>query len=128
MTTPLWCLLIVMLMPIVLAGVGGYFRTKQLGTLDNEDPREQIKSLTGAGSRAYAAQQNAWEALALFTAAVLTAHVLMADPERSAQLAIAFVAFRVLHAVCYIGGWATARSLMFMGSLVSLIWLFVLGA
>ena len=128
MTTPLWCLLIVMLMPIALAGVGGYFRTKQLGTLDNEDPREQIKSLTGAGSRAYAAQQNAWEALALFTAAVLTAHVLGADPERSAQLAVAFVAFRALHAVCYIGGWATLRSLMFMGGLVSLIWLFVLGA
>ncbi|HEY5680154.1 MAG TPA: MAPEG family protein [Pseudomonadales bacterium] len=128
MTTPLWCLLIVMLMPIVLAGVGGYFRNKQLGTLDNDDPREQIKSLTGAGSRAYAAQQNAWEALALFTAAALTAHVLGADPERSAQLAVAFVVFRVLHGVCYIGGWATLRSLMFMGSLVSLIWLFVLGA
>jgi len=126
MTTPLWCLLIVMLMPLLLAGVGGYFRNKQPGGLDNANPREQIKELTGAGSRAYAAQQNAWEALALFTAAVLTAHVMNADPATSANLAMAFVGFRMLHAICYIGGYATARSVMFLGSLVCVIWLFVL--
>lgn len=128
MTVPFWCLLIVMFFPIVLAGTGGYFRNKQLGELDNDNPRDQVKQLTGAGARTYAAQQNAWEALALFTAAVLTAHVLNADPAMSANLACAFVAFRVLHPVCYIAGWANARSLMFVGSLVSAIWLFVLAA
>jgi uncharacterized MAPEG superfamily protein len=128
MTTPFWCLLIVMVLPLVLAGTGGYFRNKQLGGIDNDDPREQITKLAGAGSRAYAAQQNAWEALALFTAAVLTAHVLSADPTKSAYLAMAFVGFRILHAICYIGGAATVRSLMFMGSLVSVVWLFVLAA
>lgn len=128
MTTPFWCLLIVMIMPIVLAGVGGYFRNKQLGELDNVDPREQAKQLTGVGSRTYAAQQNAWEALALFTAAVLTAHVLNADPAMSANLAMAFVVLRVLHPICYLAGWATVRSLIFFGSLGCAIWLLVLAA
>jgi len=128
MTIPFWCLLIVMVLPIVLAGMGGYFRNAQLGTLDNSNPRGQVTELTGAGARVYAAQNNAWEALALFTAAVLTAHVLNADPAMSANLACAFVVFRVLHPICYLAGWATVRSLIFFGSLVSALWLFVLAA
>ena len=128
MTTPFWCLLIVMVMPLVLAGVGGFLRNKQLGNLDNANPREQIKELSGPGARAYAAQQNAWEALALFTAAVLVAHITGADPATSANLAMAFVGFRVLHAICYISGLATIRSLMFMGGIVCIVWLFILGA
>ena len=128
MTTPFWCLLVVMVIPLVLAGVGGYFRTKLPGGMDNDDPREQSKELSGPGARAYAAQQNAWEALALFTAAVLVAHATGADPAMSANLAMAFVAFRVLHAICYIGGLATIRTLMFLSALVCLVWLFILGA
>lgn len=128
MTTPLWCLLVVMVIPLVLAGVGGFLRNKQLGTVDNANPREQIKALSGSGARAYAAQQNAWEALALFTAAVLVAHVTGADPAMSATLAMTFVGFRVLHAICYIGGLATIRTLMFLGAIVCIVWLFVLGA
>lgn len=128
MTTPLWCLLIIMVLPFILAGASAYFRNKQLGGVDNANPREQAAALTGAGSRIVAAQQNAWEALALFTAAVLTAHVLGADPAMSANLAMGFVVFRVLHAACYVGGIATLRSLMFLGALVCVIWLFLLGA
>ncbi len=128
MTTPLICLLIVMLLPIVLAGVGGYYRAREPGGFDNSSPREQVKQLSGAGARAYAAQQNAWEAIALFTPAVLVAHVLQADPALSAILAVAFVAFRAAHAVCYLADLATLRSLAFTGALVCVVWLFVLGA
>jgi uncharacterized MAPEG superfamily protein len=128
MTIPFWCLLIGLFLPFVLAGVGGYHRSRLPGGFDNSNPREQAKVLTGAGARAYAAQQNAWEALAVFTAAVLTAHVLDGDPARAAQLAIAWVVLRVLHAVCYLANWATLRSLVFTGAMVAAIWLFLLGA
>ena len=128
MTTPLICLLIVLLLPIVLAGVGGYYRSREPGGFDNSNPREQAKHLAGAGARAYAAQQNAWEAIALFTPAVLVAHLLQADPAMSASLAVAFVGFRVAHALCYLANLATLRSLAFTGALVCVIWLFVLGA
>ena len=125
MTIPFWCLLIVLIIPYVLAGVAGYFKTTQLGTLDNNNPRQQSAALTGAGARAFAAQQNAWEAMAIFTAAVLVAHFAGADAQMSAYLAMAFVAFRVLPAVAYIADWAPPWSLLFVGALVSAIWLFV---
>lgn len=126
MTIPFWCLLIVLIIPYLLAGVAGYFKTTQLGTLDNNNPRQQSAALTGAGARAFAAQQNAWEAMAVFTAAVLVAHFAGADAQMSANLAMAFVAFRLLHAVAYIADWATLRSLLFVGALASAIWLFIL--
>lgn len=128
MTVPLWCLLVAVLLPNVLAGVGGFFRSRLPGGLDNNNPREQAKTLTGAGSRAYAAQQNAWEALAMFTVAVFTAHVLGADPIMAARLAIAWVAFRILHAVCYLADWGTPRSIVHVGAVIAAVWLFLLGA
>ena len=51
--------MIVALLPYVLAGVGGYFRRTNLGTVDNDNPRGQAALLEGAGARAYAAQANA---------------------------------------------------------------------
>ena len=58
---------------------------------------------------------------------MLVAHVLGAEPGMSATLAMAFVAFRVAHAVCYLADWATLRSLSFIGALVCVLWLFFLG-
>lgn len=124
MSVPLTCLLIAVIIPYVLAGVGGYFRTRQLGSLDNNNPREQAKELTGAGARAVAAQANAWEALSVFAAAVLTAHVTGADPVWSARLAVLFLIARGLHGVFYVADIATARSLSFMVGLVCCLGLF----
>ena len=41
MTTPFWCVLAVILLPILLAFSGGYFRGKAFGTADNKNPRAQ---------------------------------------------------------------------------------------
>lgn len=126
MTTPLWCLTAVAFFPYVLAGLGGYLRIQQLGTLDNHNPRVQINELTGIGSRVYAAQHNSWEALGLFTAAVLTAHVTGAAVESSATAALLFLACRVLHAACYILDLAVFRSLSAIAGIASCAWLFYL--
>jgi uncharacterized MAPEG superfamily protein len=128
MTTPLWCLVIVALLPYPLAFTAGYFKAKQFGKIDNHLPRVQGAQLTGAGARAWAAQANAWEALAVFTVAVFVAHVAGADPERSATAAKLFVAARVGHAVCYLADWANPRSLVFFVAMGSCLWLFVLAA
>jgi len=128
MTTPLNCLLIVMFLPIVLAWVGGFYRNREPGGLDNRNPREQAKQLSGPGARAYAAQQNAWEAVAVFTPAVLVAHALQADPAMSAILATAFVGFRLAHAAFYLADLANLRSLSFIGAMICAVWLFLLGA
>ena len=128
MTTPFWCLLVAVLIPYVLAMTGGYFKMRQLGSVDNKDPRAQAAALEGAGARAWAAQQNAWEALPVFASAVFIAHLAGADPGRSATAALVFVVARVLHPVAYIANVDVARSLVFLVGFGSCIWLFALAA
>ena len=128
MTIPLWCLLITAVLPIIWSWVSGYYRNKQLGTVDNKQPREQNAQLTGAGARAVAAQSNAWEALAIFTAAVMVSHVLGADAEKAATASIVFVAARVLHGILYIANKDVLRSLCFLVGFACSLWLFLMAA
>ncbi len=125
MTIPFWCILAVILMPIVLSFVGAYFRGKAFGKADNKNPRAQVAQLEGAGARTYAAQANAWEAALLFTAAVLTSHLAGLSAEAATPWALAFVGLRVLHAIFYITDIDMARSGAFLGGLVCVIALFV---
>ena len=125
MTTPLWCVLVVIIITYLLAPVATYFKNKQLGSIDAKEPRAQSAQLTGAGARAVAAQENSWEAVAVFTAAILVNHVRGdADPDRSAMLAQVFIAARIVQSGAYIGNIAPLRSLAFVVGFVCCIWLF----
>jgi uncharacterized MAPEG superfamily protein len=126
MTTPFWCLLIVAVIPFVLAGVGARFRIQQLGSLDARHPRVQALELRGAAARAYASQQNAWEALALFGTAVMIAHLAGANPGQSAIASSIFVVARLLHGPMYIADQAALRSGVFVVGLGCCVWLFAL--
>lgn len=128
MTIPFWCLVIVIFIPFVLAGVGGSFRGKAFGTADNKNPRAQASQLEGKGARVYAAQENAWEAAIMFTVAVLTTHLAGLPASEAAPYTIAFVVLRVIHAVCYIQDIDKVRSGSFILGLVCLIALFVKAA
>lgn len=126
MTTALWCLAFLAFLPYVLAGTGTYLRVKELGHLDNHTPRQQWQQVKGAGARIYAAQQNAWEALMFFTAAVVVTHFAGADPNAVGHGALVFTASRVAHAVFYAVNLAAARSLVFLVGFAAwcyLIWL-----
>ena len=126
MTVPFWCLLIAALIPIILAWVGGYYRQRQLGSVDNKHPRQQTLLLEGAGARVVAAQQNAWEALIIFTGAVLVAHVSGATGSLASIAALVFIAARILHAGFYIANLDVLRSLSFLVSLGCSIWLYTM--
>ena len=128
MTTPFWCLLAAILIPYVLAGVGVSFRVRRFGQIDNKHPRQQAAALEGTGARAYAAQQNAWEALAVFAPAVLVAHVAGADPGRSAAAAVVFLVARVVHAVAYLANVDWLRSLSFLVGFLASLYFFRLAA
>ena len=41
MTTPLWCLAILALLPYPISFLGAYFRQRQFGKIDNKLPRQQ---------------------------------------------------------------------------------------
>ncbi|ACJ30938.1 Membrane protein, putative [Shewanella piezotolerans WP3] len=128
MTIPLWCLGIVALLPYLLAGLGGYYKKTQLGYIDSENPREQFKLLTGNAIRVLPAQQNAWEALGLFTATVLIAHLAGANAELSAFASIIFVLTRLVHPFLYIGNYAKARSAIVILGLLSCIFMILLAS
>ena len=128
MTTPFWCLLVITIMPWVIAPIGGYFKTKQFGTLDNKNPRLQSKRLEGAGARAQAAQENAWEAVAVFSVAVFINHLAGGDPGASATAAMVFVGARVVHPIAYIADLDKVRSGVFLVAVICVVSLFVSAA
>jgi len=126
MTTPLWCLSIVAVLPYVLSFAGGYFKMRQFGTIDNKHPRIQAAKLEGVGARASAAQQNAWEALGFFTAVLAVLHLANPEAARSstaANLSLIFLATRVLHPILYVANLDIARSSVFLVGLGCGIWL-----
>lgn len=128
MTTPFWCLFIVVLLPYVWSFAAAAQRKQQLGTIDNKYPRLQQAKLEGLGARLMGAHQNAWEAVAFFTPAVVVSHLAGAEPGRAAQLSMGFVLARVLHGVFYATNLDMLRSLAFVAATALAVWLFLLAA
>ncbi len=124
MTLALWCLLVVSLLPIACAGIAKWgFRG-----FDNRHPREWLARQEGWRARANAAQQNSWEALAMFAAAVLTAHVAGGAQPTVDLLSGAFVVARVLFIALYVVDQATLRSIVWIAGVGCCVGLFAAGA
>lgn len=124
MSTLLTVLFIGALLPILLAWVGAYYRIQTFGKLDNKHPRAQASGLEGAGARAVAAQQNSWEALAVFTAGVVALGLRGGDEGVATILALVWLAARVLYALFYLANLDALRTLVFIVSLVCSLALF----
>ena len=129
MTIPLWCLLGGVVLPYVWAGASLPFRSKQLGSIDLQQPRLQALQLTEGGAGAWGAQMNQWEAIGVFTAATLAAFMSNVDPAGSwATASVIWLAARALHGVFYVMGKAQLRVLSFTASFAMSIWIFVMAA
>jgi uncharacterized MAPEG superfamily protein len=123
MTIALWCVLLAGLLPYVATVIA-----KAGGDYDNRDPRAWLGQLQGYRCRANAAAMNAFEALPLFAAAVLIAHLLR-GPQLSANLlAVGFIVARCLHLACYLADLATMRSLAWGAGMLCVFGLFVVSA
>lgn len=123
MNIALWVLLAAVLMPIVCAGI-----SKAGKGYDNVSPREWLGRQHGYRGRAWAAQQNSWEALAVYVAALVAASLGSVAPSLIGQLATVFIVARVAYVACYVGNVATLRSLSWALGFGSCICLIVLGA
>ena len=127
MSMPLWCLFGGVILPYIWAGASIPFRSKQLGTVDLEQPRLQAAELTAGGAGAWGAQMNQWEALAVFMAVTLMAHIQGVDPAGSwATASMIWLAARVLHGVFYIMGNAPLRVVSFVTGIVMSVWIAVM--
>ena len=124
METAIIVLLCLCLMPYLMACVSGYYRQKQLGKVDNQNPREQYTQLQGAGARAVAAQQNSWEALAIYSAALLSVAASGVVVEHLALAAIIVLVARLFHAAFYLANIDKLRTLAFAIALAPSLYLF----
>ncbi len=96
---------------------------------DNRDPRQWLeKQENPRVRRADAAQKNAFEAFPAFAAGVLMAQLAGVDAQRIGWLASAFVVFRVLHGLFYVGNRASLRSLAWFGGFACVIALLAMAA
>lgn len=128
MTLPFWTILFVMMLPNLIAALGDYLKVKEFGRFDNNDPRGQYALSKGAASRAWHAQQNAWEAAIFYVPSVLVAHLAGVSVEAMTTTCLVFCAARIAHLIFYIADLATLRSLSFVVALVCCLRLFWLAA
>ena len=111
-----YLIIIACLLPYVFAVVakmaGGFKRE------DNQHPREFLAKTTGLAARANAAQQNSFESLPLFIAAVLMAEYMVIPQVVVMMFGIAYIVLRIIYGICYLANWATLRSIVWMLSLL----------
>ncbi|MCH7392476.1 MAPEG family protein [Acinetobacter dispersus] len=93
---------------------------------DNQNPREFLAKTKGLSARANAVQQNSFESLPLFIAAILMAEYMVVPERFIFSLGWAYVVFRVIYGVCYLANLATLRSIIWFFSLLCPILLFVI--
>jgi len=96
MTTAYWCVLAAGLLPylfVLISKASG-------GRYNNRDPRAWQARLSGMPARAHSAHLNSFEALPLFAAAVIIAHLSGAEQSRTDLLALAFIVLRLGYGIC----------------------------
>jgi uncharacterized MAPEG superfamily protein len=121
LTFSLWCVLVASMLPYVWGTL-----SKSTPSYDNSQPRLQVK--TGWRQRADWAQQNSWEALAPFAAAVIIAHWAHATQSNIDWLAGLFIVLRLLYGMAYLMNLSTLRSLIWSGGMACVIGLYVVAA
>ncbi|OFE43204.1 MAPEG family protein [Acinetobacter towneri] len=97
----------------VVAKMAGGFKRE-----DNQNPREFLAKTTGLAARANAVQQNSFESLPLFIAAVLMAEYMVIPQVVVMMFGIAYIVLRIIYGICYLANWATLCSIVWMLSLL----------
>lgn len=128
MLIPYLCLGIACILPNIWLGPYISACKAQGIQADPRAPRAHLGQLSGRAAYAWGAHQNALESLPVFIAGFFAAQVGGANPTHISALCVAWVIFRVLHGVFYLGGNQPARSGMFGLSLLCSLGLILLGA
>ncbi len=125
MTVAFWCVLAALLAPYILSVAA---RSQASRAEYVEDPRAYSDALTGWHRRAHLAHLNAFEAVPAVVAGVMVAEFAQTPRTYIDALALAFIAFRAMHAVCYIADRPMLRSHAWRLGVVCIIGLFVIAA
>lgn len=120
----IYLILIACLLPYVFAMIAK--KTAGFKAKDNQHPRDFLAKTTGLAARANAAQQNSFESLPLFIAAILMAEYMVISQNVIMTFGMAYIVLRILYGICYLANWATLRSIVWLLSLLCPILLLVL--
>jgi uncharacterized MAPEG superfamily protein len=127
-TLAYWILLFAAFLPVICAGVakwGTFGKPRKDGGFDNHDPRQWLARQAGWRARANAAQQNTFEALPFFFAAVIIAHQTGAAQTRLDLLCLTWILLRIFYIIAYIGDMPTPRTGVWIAALfVNIVILF----
>ncbi len=118
-----YLILIACLLPYVftlLAKLMGGFKVS-----DNQNPREFLAKTTGMAARANAVQQNSFESLPLFIAAVLMAEYMVVSQITIMKFGIAYIVLRIIYGLCYLYNLSTLRSAIWFLSMACPILLLI---
>ncbi|ATZ62038.1 MULTISPECIES: MAPEG family protein [Acinetobacter] len=120
----IYLILIACLLPYVftiIAKVSGGFKLA-----DNQNPRDFLAKSTGLSARANAVQQNSFESLPLFIAAVLMAEYMVVSQHLIMMLGIAYIVLRIIYGICYLANISALRSIIWFLSMACPIILLLL--
>ena len=123
-SSAIWAMVVASLLPLIMA-----LTAKMLGGFnlaDNSHPRDFLQGTTGAAARANAAQQNSYETLPVFLAAVLAAMLFFVPQLIVNTLAWLYVLIRIGFCVAYITNLAMFRSILWGLSIACCLMLFYL--
>ena len=120
----IYLILIACLLPYVFTVIAK--KTAGFKGRDNQNPRDFLAKTTGLAARANAAQQNSFESLPLFIAAILMAEYMVVPQAVIMTFGIAYIVLRIVYGICYLANWATLRSIVWILSLLCPICLLLL--
>lgn len=119
-----YLILIACLLPYVFTMIAK--KTAGFKGRDNQNPREFLAKCDGLAARANAVQQNSFESLPLFIAAILMAEYMVVHQSVIMTFGTAYIILRILYGICYLANWATLRSIVWILSLLCPIFLLFL--
>ncbi len=120
----IYIILAACLLPYVFTGIAKM--ASGFKARDNQNPREFLAQTKGVAARANAAQQNSFESLPLFIAAVLMAEYMVVPQGIIMTLGLAYLVLRVIYGICYLANLAMLRSIIWCLSLLCPIFLLII--
>jgi uncharacterized MAPEG superfamily protein len=122
MTLAYWCVFIAILLPVAFTGLAKF--TSNFKPKHNHAPRQFLDSLTGWQQRSNWAQQNTFESIPGFMAAVIIAHQMGGDQAQIDMLAISYIIIRIIYGALYIADIALLRTIAWSLGVACILGLF----
>ena len=95
---------------------------------DHQHPRQFLNQTQGLAARAHAVQQNSFESLPLFIAAMLMSEYLVMPKPYAVLLGLMYLLLRLVYGIVYLVNWANLRSIVWFFSMLCPVLLLLLTA